>query len=67
MAEAAPLLTPTATGLPITVLPLRTVKVTAPSSTTPPELVTVALRDTFWLAGLYAVEVLAAVVVVVPG
>jgi len=38
----------TVTGLPMTVEPLRIVKVSVPASTAPPALVMVALRATDW-------------------
>ena len=47
VAAAAPALTLTVTGEPMTVVPLRMVKVSVPSLTVPAALVTVAVRGTF--------------------
>ena len=55
------------TAEPITVVPLRIVKVSVPSLTVPAALVTVALRGTVWPAGLNVAEVLAAAVDVAAG
>ena len=63
-AAAAPAETLTVTGVPITVVPSRIVKVSVPSLTTPAGLLTVAVRGTSCGDELKITEALAAAVAV---
>ncbi len=62
MPLAAPLTTLTVIAEPMTVVPLRMVKVSVPLLTVPAALVTVALSATVWAPELKVAEALAAAV-----